>query len=249
MIDCFTFFNELDLLEIRLNSLAPYVERFVLSEMPVTHSGNPKPLYFMENRDRFKDFPITHLVVDNYERFIGKNPWMLEKYQREYLIKGIYDENPECIILISDIDEIPNMDKVKEKGTFIQELYYYYMNTYTGSVCSGTVSVKKRNIVSIDKVRGKRTKNYLRIADGGWHFSTLFHNGVINKIESFAHQEFNTPSIKDRIHNRVESLTDPYGRTENRFKVKMPSGPKWLLENKDRYPHLFYREPDDSIRA
>ena len=64
--DCFPFFNELDILEIRLNSLAPYVDRFVLSEMDVTHSGRPKPFYFSENKDRFKDFPIIHiLTVDN----------------------------------------------------------------------------------------------------------------------------------------------------------------------------------------
>jgi len=245
VIDCFPFFNELDLLEIRLNSLAPYVDRFVLSECPVTHTGKPKPLYFEENKDRFKDFDITHLVVKDYEGLIGRNPWKLEKYQRGYLMNGIREVDPECIILISDVDEIPNLEVNKNSiGTFVQKLYYYYLNTYTGSPSSGTVAIRKKDITSLNYIRGIRIGSiFRRIYDGGWHFSTSAPLGnIIEKIESFAHHELDVPEIKSKISENLDNLVDPYNRNPDKFKVEMPSGPKWLLDNKEKYDHLFYKE-------
>ena len=63
--DCFPFFNELDLLEIRLNELSGVVDRFVLSEAELTHNGDRKPLYFNEHKDRFAKFAdkIIHIIV------------------------------------------------------------------------------------------------------------------------------------------------------------------------------------------
>lgn len=252
MIDCFPFFNELDLLEIRLNSLAPYVERFVLSECPVTHTGKPKPLYFQENKERFKDFNITHLIVSGYESLIGKNPWKIEKYQREYIMNGIEDVDQDCIILLSDLDEIPNLEVYNENsvGVFIQKVYYYYLNTYSGSPSSATVAIHRRDISTLNDARNKRVSPRNRIHDGGWHFSTLGPtNNVLNKIDSFAHQEFNIPEVKTKSNENLNNLLDPYGRSHIRFEVGMPSGPKWLLDNKDRYSHLFYKGNNDSVSA
>ncbi|MFH1546956.1 MAG: hypothetical protein ABIC57_00545 [bacterium] len=133
MIDLFLFSNDLDLLEIRLNSLVPYIERFVLCECPVTHMGKPKPLYFEENKDRFKDFNITHLIATDYKRVIGKDFWALENYQREVLMNGVQDVDPETTVLLSDTDEIPDLkDYQGQEGVFKQKLYYYYLNTFTG---------------------------------------------------------------------------------------------------------------------
>ena len=243
IVDCFSFFNELDLLEIRLNSLAPYVDRFVLSECPVTHSGKPKPLYFSENRDRYKDFNITHLVVDNYERFLKSSPWILERYQRQYLMKGISDVSGDDIILVSDLDEIPNLDSyiIGEEGVFMQKLYYYYLNTFTGIEWKGSVARLRKDVGNMSRTRDWKNSTPLRIQNGGWHFSTLGPpDNIKTKIESFAHQEFNKDGIKEGIENSVKNLVDPYGRTSTKYTVEMPSGPKWLLENKDRYSHLFY---------
>lgn len=240
-IDCFSFFNELDLLEIRLNSLAPYVDRFVLSECPVTHTGKPKHLYFEENKDRFRDFNITHLIVSGYQ--IGRSPWKIEKYQREYLMNGVMDVDPECIILLSDVDEIPDLEANKNgTGTFTQKLYYYYLNTYTGNSSSGTVAIRKKDITTLNYIKTRRIDSANRIYDGGWHFSTLAPVGnIIDKIESFAHHELNTPNIKNKISENLDNLVDPYNRNSDRFKIEMPSGPKWLLDNKDKYDHLFYK--------
>ena len=118
--DCFSFFNELDLLEIRLNTLANVVNKFILVEAPITHTGNPKPLYFAENKARFANFEdrIIHIVVDDFpemsnETSIREKAWMRENWQRNAIVKGLPKNiNNDDILLISDLDEIPSPEHV-----------------------------------------------------------------------------------------------------------------------------------------
>lgn len=239
MIDTFTFHDELDLLEIRLNSLAPYVRKFILAESPITHSGKPKPLYYQENRKRFSLFNIEGIVVNLKE---NSDPWVLEKQQREAL--NINDALPGEIVLLSDVDEIPDLRNFfpTENGVFKQKLYYYYCNTYTGKAnWKGTVAYLRKDISDLNELRYSRWK--MPTIGTGWHFSTLGSvEKIINKIESFAHQELNTPIVKNEIANRRAKLLDPYDRNKDKLIVEMPSGLSWLLENKDKYSHLFYKE-------
>ena len=67
VFDCFPFFNEVELLEIRLAEMSRAVDVFVLAESPVTHQGNPKPLIFDDNRSRFRSYlsRIRHIVVED----------------------------------------------------------------------------------------------------------------------------------------------------------------------------------------
>ena len=108
--DCFPFFNELDLLEIRLNVLKDVVDRFVLVEAGETHTGKTKPFCFAANRDRFAAF-ADRIVYRRIEKFpAGHGAWWNENYQRNEISKvlseiGVRDEDD---ILISDLDEIPN---------------------------------------------------------------------------------------------------------------------------------------------
>lgn len=244
IVDCFIFNDELDLLEIRLNSLAPYVDRFVLCESPMTHSGKPKKLYFDENKDRFKDFPITHLIVDDYEKYVDKDSWIREHHDREFMTKGILDCDSKATILISDLDEIPDLTNFKEgmEGVFMQDLYYYYFNTCSGEKWNGTVAARRRNIDSLDIVRKCRMILTPMYKCWGWHFSTLLPvENIVNKLDSFAHQELNTDEIKSKLEENIKNLDDPYNRKDKgKLFVKMPSGPKWLLDNRDKYKHLFY---------
>ena len=249
MIDCFLFFNELDLLEIRLNSLAPYVDRFVLCESTMTHSGKSKPLYFQENMGRFSDFSITHLVCDGEmtPTAIGnKDSWRRENFQREFLMYGIQDVGPETMILISDVDEIPNLADYdgKSEGVFRQAMYYYYLNVFIGKTnWKGTSVIRKKNIETLNKLRDLRNRTPSVLRQGGWHFSTLgTPEQIIHKIESFAHTELDTLGRKSKIAENVEAMIDPYNRGNGKFIVRMPTGPKWLLENKDKYLHMFYQE-------
>ncbi len=114
--DCFSFFNELDLLEIRLNTLNKVADKFILAESPLTHTGNPKPLYYAENKERFAKFNdrIIHIVVDDFpvmpdDMHIREKAWTRENWQRNAIVRGLPgDIKEDDILIISDLDEIPN---------------------------------------------------------------------------------------------------------------------------------------------
>ena len=120
--DCFSFFNELDLLEIRLNTLDKVVDKFILAESPLTHTGHPKPLYYAENRGRFAKFNdrIIHVVVDDFPPLpedmpVREQAWMRENWQRNAIVRGLPQSiKDDDILLISDLDEIPNPDYVQK---------------------------------------------------------------------------------------------------------------------------------------
>ena len=125
--DCFQFFNELDILKIRMNVLNDVVDRFVISESTVTFSGKKKPLYFAENRERFSEFDdkIVHQIVQDTP---DVDPFQRDSFQKcavkRPLEKMCTDDD---IIIFSDVDEIPNpevlknifatMDKTDRKST------------------------------------------------------------------------------------------------------------------------------------
>lgn len=238
VVDCFTFYNGLDVLEVRLNSLAPYVDRFVLCESPYDMMGKKKPLYFEENRDRFKDFNIVHLVVQDHEEHMGG--WTPYYYQIDYMMTALDDLAPDDIVMISDFDEIPDLSRYDgREGIFKQELYYYYFNVFTGDRrWRGTYAIKKKNLTSLSELR--RTRKRAAAVGSGWHFSYISTvQDIIEKIEAFCHQELNRPEIKACIEFNKANLIDPFNRGRYQLRVKMPDGPKWLLENRERYEQLW----------
>lgn len=107
LYDCFPFFNELDLLEIRLNELDGVVDRFVIVEAGETFSGKPKPLWLAENFDRFERFKdkIVYLKIDAFPP--GTDPWERERIQRDKLLAGLTDAASDDLVMLSDVDELP----------------------------------------------------------------------------------------------------------------------------------------------
>jgi beta-1,4-mannosyl-glycoprotein beta-1,4-N-acetylglucosaminyltransferase len=143
VFDCFSFFNELDLLEIRLNELSAVVHRFVLAEATRTHKGDPKPLHFAETRERFAPFldRIVHIVVDDLP--LGgetqTDHFRRENYQRNALARGLCEAKGDDFILVSDLDEIPRAETIRaiarSSGAmpamhFIELSWYYYFLNY-----------------------------------------------------------------------------------------------------------------------
>ncbi|MGN0833935.1 MAG: hypothetical protein ACI4RD_09860 [Kiritimatiellia bacterium] len=155
--DCFSIYNELDLLEIRLNVLWDVVDRFVFTEGTKTHTGKPKPLYFEANKARFAKYAskLVHIVVDDFpakpdwydERQVT---WMNEDWQRNAVKRALRDAAPDDLIMISDVDEIPSPEAVLKCRTmdgvvgFEQMLTNYYLNfvSYTTPVWRGTKAAK-----------------------------------------------------------------------------------------------------------
>ena len=133
--DCFSFFNELDLLEIRLNVLKDSVDRFVLVEAGETHTGKPKPFHFEENRGRFAAFAdrIKYVKIDRFPDCC-KTAWARENWQRNAIAQGLAECSENDSILISDLDEIPNPEKIAQcvgmpgVAVFRQRYYSFYLN-------------------------------------------------------------------------------------------------------------------------
>ena len=134
LYDCFTFLNELDLLEIRLNILNKVVDKFVIVEATRTHSNQLKPLVFADNKERFRRFldKIIYVVVDKYP--LIESAWTIENHQRNCIAKALAACHDDDVILISDLDEIPHPEKIKEClhapgiKLFEQFMFYYFLN-------------------------------------------------------------------------------------------------------------------------
>ncbi len=134
--DCFTFFNELELLEIRLHELSGVVDKFVLVEATKTHSNQPKSLHFQANQarfDRFRD-QIIHVIADDLPD--ATDAWILENYQRNCIARGLVNCRPDDLIMVSDLDEIPRATTVakvsrelKFRDDFFSKLAHETLNS------------------------------------------------------------------------------------------------------------------------
>ena len=108
--DCFSFFNELDLLDIRLEMLNKYVDKFVIVELPYTFRGDKKSLIFNDNKERFEKYldKIIYICPENHPQYMGDGDFGIEYFQRNSILKGLELCDPDDIVIISDIDEIPS---------------------------------------------------------------------------------------------------------------------------------------------
>jgi len=133
LYDSFTFYNELTLLRLRLETLSPHIERFVLVEATKTFTGKPKPLVFEANRHLFTPWlnKIVHVVVDDMPD--EGDAWAREIHQRNAIARGLPSARQEDIIMVSDVDEIPAPDALglisSVKPTlFGMRMFYYFFN-------------------------------------------------------------------------------------------------------------------------
>jgi beta-1,4-mannosyl-glycoprotein beta-1,4-N-acetylglucosaminyltransferase len=269
--DCFLFFNELDLLEIRLNELNSVVDKFVLVECSTTFSSKEKPFYFEENKKRYNKFldKIIHIKVNDTPDLPAKigrmgvvhNRHEIEMYQRDCIARGLINCKSDDVILLSDIDEIPRIESIKQacellKETnqiigFKQRFFYYFINglCLTGNsnkeiVWNGTTACSYNSFPGAENMRKQKGNTPHQINNAGWHFSYL--GGVENialKIESFAHAEWDNEQVKDRnrLKKVIESGLDLFSRHEKQRQVYIPldtTFPKYIIDNKEKFSHL-----------
>ena len=236
--DCFQYFDEDLLLDIRLNVLDQYVKKFVITEATYTHNGTKKKLNFNINHfKKFKD-KINYLIVDqppnNLLNLIDGEPehkkgeklilngMARDYFQRESLIKGLSDSKENDMILISDLDEIPNLSeinfsKIKNKIIiFEQKMFYYKLNLlYNDCFWHGTKACKKKHLISPQWLRNIKARKYpswrfdlffskkkytdiFFVKNGGWHFTYLkTPEDLEKKLLNFAHHyEFEKSGLK-----------------------------------------------------
>jgi beta-1,4-mannosyl-glycoprotein beta-1,4-N-acetylglucosaminyltransferase len=225
------------MLEYRLSQLYDHVDYFVLVESTKTFAGNDKQLYYNNNKERYAKYndKIIHIIMDDMPT--TTNAWDREHYQRNAIDRGIskLTLKDDDLIIISDVDEIPNMtqfDKINtkmSKGTvLIQDLYYYNLTCKMNSTWDYAYVVNYNIYVSIynrkpQTIRSTRShKNW--VINGGWHLSYFGDvNFIVNKIQQFSHQEFNSETYlnKDKITEHILTCSDLFGRGIPIMKLKL----------------------------
>ena len=253
--DCFMFFDELMLLEIRLKELSPVVDKFVLVEATHTHSGKPKRLYYDEVKDSevfapFKD-RIIHLI---YDEPMLPNRFANDKNQRNYIAEGLKDAQSEDIIIVSDLDEIVNHEAIsfmgQVPGRLLMKLFYYYFNCRSGKDWIYAAFCRYRDFTTANSLRLDEKNNKDTIVYGGWHFSYLAPpEDIPQKLEAFAHAEYDTNYYKNiyRLKKRVEANEDIFERGM-KFSIEPLDAPQCVMENEDRYSQ-FIRQADIACHA
>jgi hypothetical protein len=241
--DLFSFYNEFEVLEIRLQELWDTVDYFVLLESNVTYVGNPKPYLFDENKERFSKYmsKIRHIKLDvpfAEQKKVFPNEiddhWTREKYQRYAASQELTDLADDDIVIVSDCDEIPRaemIEMIKEDENdysrylmFIPQLQYKinYMKTQYPSRHGVIMVTRGRAFINPQQERefsffwNPKPENTVIIDHGGWHF-TYFGDDehCINKIRNFAHTEQN----RDNIINEFDidwMIRNKYGFEGNR---------------------------------
>ena len=201
--DCFLFFNELDILEIRLNELYDHVDHFVLLESCESFRGLDKPYYFEKNKERFQQFAdkIIHIKLD--QRIETKSPWHRERFQRDALLMGLEGAAPSDIVMISDVDEIPPKESIStfEKHLrgrplfgFYHWMYRYFLNREVKELSGKWPGVFVCRYSYLERASPDRIRKSIQFEtglfriQGGWHFSSMGgFESVVEKITNFSH--------------------------------------------------------------
>ena len=257
IFDCFTYFDEDLVLDIRLNILNEFVDKFIIIECGEDHQGNKKKKNFQLSK--FKKFQnkIIYLFFDS---FGGLNySWDRENYQRNYISKALNIAEPNDLILISDVDEIPNLknlnfeDLKKNKYlVFEQNLFYYKLNLLCvkQNPWHGTKACKKKHLKSPQWLRNAKSLkkypfwrfdkiNFKKIKNGGWHFSYLKNPfDIQTKIKSFSHTEFNEEKFfsLENIEKSINECKDLFHRNFSYKKIEIDKNfPDYILKNKEKF--------------
>jgi len=245
IFDCFMYFDEEVVLDLRLNALNKYVDYFVIVESTYNHRGDKRELLF--NHKRFEKFKekIIYLIYDkrpeNIEEILSNdneseksrkyilNALYRENGQRNFIINGLNEAKNDDMILISDLDEIPNLEnldlyKINQKIIlFKQDMFYYKFNlNLPNLIWTGTKGCKKKYLKTPQWLRNikdrkfpfyrldvffSKTKfiNIKIINNGGWHFTNIKTASEIqHKLKSYLHhREFDENPISINMINEI----------------------------------------------
>ena len=251
--DCFMFYDEELILDLRLNILNKHVDEFIIVESKFTHSGEKRKLLFdIKKYPNFKD-KINYIILENEPENLEivhendsedtknskyiMNALKRENYQRNGISKGLKKANQEDLILISDVDEIPNLSNFdfnsiyKEIILFKQNFYYYKFNLKLEDMpWLGTKACKYKIFKSPQWLRNIKDKKYPLwrldvlfsdkkyfnvkfIEEGGWHFSNMKSAAEIEKkMKTYLHhREYDiNPLGKDKIEEIIRSKKSIY---------------------------------------
>jgi len=273
------YFDEEIVLDLRLNTLDKYVDYFVIVESSFTHRGDKRHLKFDHKKfDKFKD-KIIYLTFDKEPHEIEAvnendneaeksrkyilNAAKRENGQRDHIRNGLQKASPEDLILISDVDEIPNLEELKLENLkekilmFQQDMFYYKFDLKLPDIVwSGTKGCRKKDLISPQWLRNVKDKKYSLfrldiifskikynsikfIKNGGWHFSNIKSPKEIeHKLKSYLHhREFDEePLSLDQIDSIIKNKQAIYDLKVDKTVNKVGSGSKLVNYNFDKLP-------------
>ena len=252
------YYDEDLLLDIRLNVLNKFVKKFVICEATYNHNGSPKKINFDINKFKKFEKKIHYLVVDdipkevtNYKKGWSPN-FFRENFNRNAINRALTECSPNDLIIISDADEIPNLEilneiNIKRFAIFRQKEFIYKLNLLSDQNWNGSSICYKKYLKSPQWLRDRKftRRGFIRnlffktqfIDNGGWHFSFLKKpEDIVKKLNSYAHSEFSVFSdinfIREKIRNK-EFFIDP---NKNLKVVPLDDlYPKYIRLNKEKY--------------
>ena len=238
IFDCFMFFDEEMLLDLRLNIMDKYIDKFIITEATYMHSGKTKKLIFDINKfSKFKDKiiynvvdtqPVNLEIVNKNDSNVIKGSKLInnsikrENHQREMAKNSLDEVGEEDVILINDIDEIPNLNEInfnninKKLIIFKQKTYCYKFNLlYENFIWHGSRACKKKYFKSPQWLRNvkhrkypiwrfdiifseKKYNNIHYVKNGGWHFTNIKSPEDLEKkfLNFLHHQDFEASDLK-----------------------------------------------------
>jgi len=279
IFDCFMYFDEEVVLDVRLNTLDKYVDYFVIVESSFTHKGDNKNLMFNHNKfEKFKN-KIIYLVYDKQPKGIevvnendseGEksrkyilNAILRENGQRNFIQNGLNKAEDNDIILISDVDEIPNLSEVNFNNIsekiimFHQDMFYYKFDLKIPNLLwTGTKGCRKKYLLSPQWLRNVKDRKYFPfridilfsekkyssikfISNGGWHFSNIKTAEEIEyKLKSYLHhREFDEQSLSvEEIQNIIENKKAIYDLKVDKRVNKIGDGSKLVKIKFEKLP-------------
>jgi len=284
--DCFMFFDENLVLELRLNLLDKYVDYFVIVESKYNHKGEAKRLNF--DIKKFKKFEqkIIYIIYDQQPSDLYKfekedtkrdidgkyifNAYKRENAQRNLISQGLKNASLDDLIIISDVDEIPNLEKINfnkiknEILIFRQDMFYYKFNLKLSNFkWTGSKACKMKKLISPQWLRNIKDKkfafyrfdtffsstkyrNLKFIEDGGWHYTNMKNAKEIeHKLRSYLHhQEFEANHINlEQIEKIIKSKKAIYNVNADKRQGKFGEGPQLIKINSDKIPNYLKNNP------
>ena len=269
LIDSFLFFNEAELVELRVKYLEKLVDYFVVVEANITHQGKKKnqnfPKILEDNLKEFSNKIQYHQLNIDLEKIKNEESWIIDNikgddahrvdnFQRNYIKTACQKFSDDDILIISDVDEIPSREKLEfikssdfkkiapvafEQFLFHIDCNFLRLENWIGSIAT---TIQICNAYSPQELRRNRNK-ISHFIDAGWSFSSFGGpKKVKEKFEAFAHKEFNQDKFKnlDHIINCQKTGADLFQRNVKSKKVDKIFFPKDLLELIEKNPKFYF---------
>ncbi|HJO77118.1 MAG TPA: hypothetical protein QF874_00570 [Pelagibacteraceae bacterium] len=269
LIDAFIFFNEKELVELRVKYLNSIVDHFVVVEANITHQGKKKDWNFpniLKNslkdhsqKIQYHQLNIDFVEIEKEESWIlegikGDSAWRIENFQRNYIKNACNKFSEKDILIISDVDEIPSKNKLEfilscdfakiapvalEQHLFHLDCNYLKLESWRGSIVT---TMKICNVYSPQQLRSARNR-ISHFSDSGWSFSSFGgYEGVKKKFEAFTHKEYNNEKFINIEHlaNCQKTGADLFHRKTKSKKVNKNFFPKDLLQLMEQNSSFYF---------